>query len=792
MKRLVPVFILFLIAIEVSAQHTVSGIVTDNRDSAVAGVSVYIPEFQQYDETKSGGTYILRNVGNGIVHIQFSKGGYKTVVQTINTNDSTLVINIRIQPVLRELEEVVVSANSSALPLNLPYNIGSLSVNEYQQTGAVTLMQGLSLQPGVDRISVGNGIGKPVIRGLSFNRILVQEFGTRIDDQSWDDRHDIGVSENGIEKVEIVKGPAALIYGADAMGGALIFIDQKPAAAGTVLGDVGLGFHTNTRGLEGEAGVKGANKKGFFYSLRAGTVSHTSYIQGEDADEVKKNTEAKPFAHNSKWGNESAKGIFGLSRNWGVSKLSVSWYHQSIGIIEDEGSLPAMTPSEDTEEQRAREYEAPYQDVSTSIVSSENTIIAGKSKINFNLAFQYNDRKEYEPDENTEDKKDKELAFGLKLTTITYDLKWTSNPEKKFGVVAGSQGLFQSNENYGLESLVPDAKSISDFAGYALLRYDLPKINILAGVRADMRSIELESYEPAEEENEPVHSIGTKPEIELKKDYLPVNGSLGLSYHPAEGFTIKLNGATGFTAPNYAQLGTWGRHEGTYRFERGDTRFEAEQNAEGDLGLIWQSKNIDVNVAGFYNHIMNYIYIQNTGLKDTVTDSLQLITDVYDYVQHDATLSGGEAGIDLHPAALKWVDLRFGYAMMKGTLDEGGNLPYIPANKFTGEITFRSKKLKWFYSPYLSFAFSQYAAQKDTAEFEFSSEAYSLFDVRLGLQLPFAHQVVDVNIAVTNLLNTPYMSHLSLVRNEPLFIRDMGRNVAIRIHIPFGIKGFSR
>ncbi len=789
MKKYSFIILFILFSKNIFSQRSVSGIVSDNKDSAVAGVSVYIPEFQKYDETKAGGTYILRNVGIGNVHIQFSKPGFKTIMQTISTNDSTVVLNVRIAPSTMELEEVVVTSNSTSLPDNLPYTVNSLSMSEYRQSGATTLMQGLALQPGVDRISVGNGIGKPVIRGLSFNRILVQEFGTRIDDQSWDDRHDIGVSENGIEQIEIVKGPAALAYGADAMGGALIFIEQKPAAAGTMLGDVGLGFHTNTRGLEGDAGFKGASAKGFFYSVRGGYMSHTSYIQGEDVNEVKKNTEEKAFAHNSKWGNSSGKAIFGLSKKWGVSKLSYSYYNQQTGIIENENNATPITGSQDTQEQRDRDIEPPYQDVSTNIISNENTIITGKSKVNLNLAYQYNDRKEYEPTSLT-DKKAKELAFGLKLSTITYDLKWTTNPEKNFGVVVGTQGLFQTNKNYGLRSLVPDAKSINDVAGYALVRYDLKKINVLAGVRYDYRQLQLSKYVETESANEPKHSIGENPFTGMNATYSPMNGSLGFAYHPLGDLTVKLNGATGFTAPNYAQLGTWGIHEGTYRFERGNKNFGVEQNAEGDLGILWESKSVDVNLSGFYNKIHNYIYIQNTGLKDSVVTDTVAYYDVFDYVQHNATLSGGEATLDIHPAPAKWVDLRLSYAMMKGTLDAGGNIPYIPANKFTGEFTLHAKKFSWMYSPYVTFAFSNYSMQKDTAEFELSSAAYSLYDVRIGLQLPFAHQLVDLNIAVTNILNTPYESHLSLVRN--IGIRDMGRNVSIKIRIPFGIKGFSR
>ena len=95
-----------------------------------------------------------------------------------------------------------------------PYPAETVSSTELKKTGAISLIQSLSYQPGIDRISVGNGIGKPVIRGMSFNRILIYAQGTRVENQQWDDRHDLGISEDGIDKVEIVNGPAALIYGA--------------------------------------------------------------------------------------------------------------------------------------------------------------------------------------------------------------------------------------------------------------------------------------------------------------------------------------------------------------------------------------------------------------------------------------------------------------------------------------------------------------------------------------------------------------------------------------------------
>ena len=136
-------------------------------------------------------------------------------------------------------------------------------------------MGNLSYQPGVDQITIGNGIGKPVIRGLSFNQIMLYGQGTRIENQQWDDHHDLGLSDVGVENVEIVRGPAALIYGADAMGGALIFVDEKAAAPGTTVGDANLGFGSNTLGINLDAGIKSANKNGLFYGVRiGGTIAH--------------------------------------------------------------------------------------------------------------------------------------------------------------------------------------------------------------------------------------------------------------------------------------------------------------------------------------------------------------------------------------------------------------------------------------------------------------------------------------------------------------------------------------
>src|ERR1041384_2414584 len=125
MKKLFIAFILLILSTQLKAQHTVSGHITDKRDTLLSGVSVYIPEFQKFCISEEGGTYILRNVGVGTVNIQFTRVGYKTVVKTINTKDSATVVDVKMEPTSTELEEVVVTSNSTKLTDNLPYTVST-------------------------------------------------------------------------------------------------------------------------------------------------------------------------------------------------------------------------------------------------------------------------------------------------------------------------------------------------------------------------------------------------------------------------------------------------------------------------------------------------------------------------------------------------------------------------------------------------------------------------------------------------------------------------------------------
>lgn len=767
-----------------SGQVTVHGVVRDRQTGdPIQSTTIFIPQLQRGAVSDSGGAFEFKGLPPTAISFQISREGYHSVLEKLEVVRDT-TIDVRLVHSFTELEEVVVTSNQSKLPQQCTAPINTLPINDVKKYGAPSLMANLSYQPGVDRIGTGVGIGKPVIRGLSFNRILLYGQGTRIENQQWDDRHDLGLTDIGVSTVEIVRGPAAVVYGADALGGALIFSGEKPVPAGTVSGDAGFGFTSNTLGISGDAGVRGTGTNGFFYGIRLGAASHTSYLQGEQKNETPGETEA--FAPNSKFLYGTGKLDLGWSKKWGVSKLSYSCLRQGIGIVEDESDTGNQ--GNDEAEQRERELEAPYQDVLTQILSSENTIITGSSKLNINVALQSNDRSEFEPLPG----KLKEKAYGLALRALTYDVRWSDNELKNGGMTLGTQGLIMTSRNNGLESLVPDA-AVRNFGAYALYRYDIGRLNLLAGARLDHRMIEAESYEPAgTAENDTFidwksNAVIYRPEIELTREYLPFSFSAGVAYHTGEHTTFKMNVSSGFTAPNYAQLGAFGKHEGAYRFERGNAGLSPEENIQLDGGFMWEGEAISIDVGLYNNLVNNYCYLQNTGdsmvqVKPTGRDTLS----VYEYKQGAAMIKGGEITVDMHPPQVDWMDMKLCYALIDASLKSGAPLPYIPANKFTGEVRLSTDKLWKLSDASVSLVVSSLLRRKNVAEYERSTEGYTLIDLYSEAVVSVFHQPATVGLYCTNVLNTGYFNQLSLLKY--IGVRDMGRNIGLRLRVPFGIK----
>lgn len=685
-----------------------------------------------------------------------------------NTNAQTDSVN----PVFRVYDTVIINAFGRQLYKNIPYTIQGVNIGSFARAPRLQWMNQLTQLPSVSAIGSGNGINKPVIRGLSFNHVQLFAQGVRIDNQSWDDRHDVGISENGFSSVEVVSGPAALLYGPNTMGGAIILHDKLPAP-GTQKGYAQLAFHGNTQGIDLKAGYQQGKEK-FYYAADATVQVHANYVQGK-AGEKEPATEPaeeedKPLAFNSKFTNVAFKGLIGIRSESSTHEFSYNLYRQQLGIVEDESLEAINNPTK--KEERDYEMEAPFQDVTTHVLSTKNSYRKGTHSWQINGGYQFNDRKEYEPGANP---KSKVLGVGLKLQTITADVQYTNKWADGFSVTAGAQAFFQNNQNTGNLVLVPDAK-VSTIGAYALGRYDLPKWNFLAGIRVD--------YHPLDMNTTPSKQLDTfnppilRPVQDITRSYTPFSLNAGLVFHSSDIISVKLNLANGYAAPNYAQLTAFGRHEGTYRFEVGDNSLSMERNFEVDLGVVADGKSFTASVNVYNNSISNYVYI------DPTADSVKELR-IYRWKQHDAVIRGLEFDLQWHPQNLHWIDGFARAGFIRGRLtDHAGDLPYIPATKFTAGLTFKKEAIRRWLNPYVAIQGSAYGSQEHVSAYEAGTEGYFLADIYAGATAPFGRKDRwNLTAFCANLFNRAYYNHLSLIKT--IGVRDPGRNIGFQIRYNF-------
>jgi len=253
-KILIALFIGF--SAFINAQNKISGKITDKNNNPIKGVNIFVSELHKSSETDEKGTYSINNVPNGTIKITYTLLGFTSQNKTLLLQNGENKLDIVLEPTLFQMDEVIVATSFHKLQSQNVMKVDHESMKSLQQKGAVTLIEGLETLPGISQISTGASIGKPVIRGLSGNRVLVYSQGVRLENQQFGDEHGLGLNDAGVESVEIIKGPASLLYGSDALGGVLYFNPEKFAKSNTFEGDFSQKIFSNTLGSNSTLGSK--------------------------------------------------------------------------------------------------------------------------------------------------------------------------------------------------------------------------------------------------------------------------------------------------------------------------------------------------------------------------------------------------------------------------------------------------------------------------------------------------------------------------------------------------------
>jgi iron complex outermembrane receptor protein len=724
------------------SQHKLSGYITDeNTKLPLTDVTIYLKSANKGTSTSTDGSFTITNIPSGNHDIYISYLGYQEIHKEILI-ESDLTKDFQLHPTALELEGILISAPFHKLQKDNVMTVEKVKNASLSNTN--NLANQLSDVPGINQIGTGNGIGKPVIRGLSSNRVLVYTQGVRLENQQFGEEHGLGVSSAGIESVEIIKGPASLLYGSDAIGGVLFLNPELYVSKDSLDIDISTKYFSNTNGLSTNFGLKNSTEN---LKLLA------RFSMQQHADYQFKGTRVT----NSRFSEYDLKTGVGFNIGKTTNDLRYNVNFSRLGIPEDiSAQNDHIKPL------------LPNQAIENHVLSLHSITKLNKGKLDITLGYTFNNRKEFEEEHHHGDEHDDhedeheeehheelEPALEMHLNTLNYNLKYEFEKYHDFELIVGTQGMFQKNKNFGDETLIPDA-TITDAGLFGTAHYHWNKNAIQFGVRYDYRNINL-------------------LETKQQKEYNSFNGAIGFKTDLTSKITGRINVASGFRAPNLAELTSDGEHEGSNRYEIGNINLKNEQNVQLDINLNYKSEHFEIFANGFYNNINDYIFITPTS---EIIDDAQ----VFRYLQNNAKLYGGEFGIHLHPHPLDWLHINSSFETVTGKLDNTSYLPLIPANSVFTKVGFTISKLHKHKHQIEAFiSLKNVFKQQNTSGFETNTNAYDLVNIGLSTQFKIYKQIINFNVGVNNLFDTEYINHLSRLKNDGIF--NQGRNVIFGVSL---------
>ena len=703
-----------------------------------------------------------------------------------------------------ELDEVTVSSpvgqikrKQSATPISV------VTSKTLRQTSSTNIIDAVAKQPGVAQVTTGSGISKPVIRGLGYNRIVTVADGVRQEGQQWGDEHGIELDGAGIGQVEILKGPASLMYGSDAMAGVVIFHPEAIEPEGQMSADVSTEYQTNS-GLWDYSLRFGGNKQGFVWNGRYSEKLAHAYKNKYD-----------DYVPGTQFHERAAQALLGVNKAWGFSHLTLGYYHINPSMAEGERDPETGELESGSSNLKTYHKALPYQQIRHYKAVLDNSFALGCGVLKAIIGYQQNRRQEFEGEHDHDHEGEHEgehehehaggAGLDFLLHTLTYDVRYNYSLLEGWKLTGGIGGMYQSSENKGEEYLIP-AYRLFDFGLFATASRSLNRWTLSGGLRFDRRHL---------------HSLqliddGEERFADFTRTFSALTGSVGAVYHVHPQVNIRANVARGFRAPNLSELGSNGIHHGTLRYEIGNRDLKSEHSWQADLGADYNGRYLSAEVALFMNRIGNYIFAIADGEYAQATEGYR----TFRYTQGTALLKGLEAGFDLHP--IHQLHLASTFSMVDARqlhqTEETRYLPLTPPARLTAEV-------KWEFThngdhhakaphhvreradehhlldhlldnAYVSLGLTHHFRQDHYYRAygtETATPAYTLVNISAGTDIIYkgGRKLCELHLVADNLFDCAYQSHLSRLKYADLNnvtgrrgIYNPGRNVTIKAIFP--------
>ncbi len=639
-----------------------------------------------------------------------------------------------------------------------------------QQNFAGSLMQTLEAIPGVKAMAIGSGQSKPTIRGLGFNRLAVSEDGIKHEGQQWGDDHGLEIDQFSIDRAEVVKGPAALLYGSDAIGGVLsLYTNHVPTKPFS--GSVQLFGRTNNEQVGISAKVGGRQGR-WFYRANATLIDYADYKVPTDSIQY--------YSYWIKLKDQRLRNTAGCERDGSVmlgyagynfhTDVRVSDSYSKSGFFANAHGLEVRLSDIDYDHSR-RDIDLPYQWVNHLKVLSHATWRNDMTSVELKLAYQNNLREECsepvshgympQPDGSLE------RRFNKSTYTTGLQLRHTLGNHELRG---GLSSEYQHNRRDGWGFIIPDFEMLSA-GGFVMDRYTVSENLILnAGLRYDYARTNIhEYYDWYETKGEAL-----KRSADIRRNFNSLTWSAGFSYSTGL-WVMKMNAGKSFRVPIPKELGADGVNYHIFRYERGNAQLDPEESYQLDASVSWSNDEWEVQIDPYLNYFPNYIYLSPTA---QYVEGLQL----YNYTQAEVLRYGLEAQVkwNLNEHWQTHAQGEYLYARQQSGEKKGYTLPFsTPWSVDTG-IKYSLGQSSPFY---IGLSAHIVGAQHEIVPPEKPTDGHWTLNLAAGKDFQLCSTTLHATLHADNLLNRRYYDHTSYYRL--IDVPEPGRNVSLLVELEF-------
>ena len=727
-----------LIASAASAQ-TLTGRVTDAATGeALIGATVAVPALSLGTQTDADGRFSLAVGQSGALRVVVRYVGYTPDTRTATPGTP---LNVALAESAVEAPEAVVTARAAASDvLSTPQSVAAVDARELARSGGGTPFEALASVAGVRLLRTGPAIAKPVIRGLTSQRVLVVRDGVRQEGQSWGDEHGPEIGEADVDRIEVVRGPSSLLYGSDALGGVVQTLQRD--------------LFASTAPLTGEARLSGTSvTQQTDASLRLGGTSgrfgYEGRVGGLRAGLVRTPGGLIP---NTAQDGTTASGRLGYRIGTdGRLEAEGGTFRQQIGLFE-----PDATPDP------AGRFDigGPYQRVAhdRGVLRLDAPLGGFAQRVEAVAALQQNRRREFTEGADP--------SLYLRLTTATADVRVHHRPVGRVFGTLGASGLRQRNETLAQETLIPGGTTLGG-AVYAAEQLVLPTVTLDAGARFDARHLDVDA----------APDLGVAAQT---RSYSALTGAAGVAWQPRPSLSLAANLGRAFRTPVLQELFGNGVHEGTLRFERGDATLQPEKSLALDVVGRVLTPHVYAEISGFATRVGGYITPRATGETDAASGFA-----IYDFTQSDALLVGAEARLDVHPPALRGLGLHLQADATRGrdTADDLP-LPFVPPARVQGAVEYQVERLGPARDLEARLGPTLVAAQRrPDVPGEIPTDGYATWDGSVAASFTVGTTTLAPVLAVDNLFDARFVDPLS--RYRPFGVLAPGRSVRLALRATF-------